>query len=301
MSYSIYSMSFDGYLRKWNGVDAWINVAYLPISGEEVAHSMFVYNDEIYVGKDGGDTAFNPIYKWNKATIFESLLYLTTTIGVRSMVYYDGYVYAAGEVGCLRRLNPPTFDIVTSQIGYVINQLLVFSGKIYAALNNGYFAIWDGVGDWEVVYESYAWADFYSIVEHNSKVYVAAGTYLWYWNGVDELVMVCDHTAGSEYTYSMIDFNSNLYAGSHRGALSEFTGGNTWTLRAPNIDGYAIRSNCMVEYNGKLYAGNYHGRLLEWNGVDAWSVVAEDDDYHSIVGIGVCLDPSLNKYKAWIM
>lgn len=237
-----------GRLFKWNGSDAWTQVAPELLAQDDDIRAMVVYNDKIYgaTGRYGNYAYEGRLLEWN---------------GV------DAWTCVA--------------DHWDGSSGKSILSLCVFNNsvdpfpkdRIYAGVSDGGVLLeWNDVDAW-VLKTSGLNSQYHiaGLCVFNNKLYggTRGGGRLFEWNGTDAWTQVAPQYSDTTNIYSLCVFNNKLYGAG--GRLLEWNGIDAWTEAAPKVYSYTFS---LKEFKGKLYSGAY-GFLLQWNGTNAWEQVAD--------------------------
>jgi len=305
MSRGLYGIMHEGQLLRWNDVDAWVEKAvldpsYINIPYHEVK-CMTVFDGYIYIGMGGiSSTSRYPLHKWNGGS-FQIAVDLKTTLDVLCFAEFDGNLYAGCDLGRLRKLGGGAtgFDVVATYGTDNINALVVLNDKLYAITDGLYLLEFNGVDTLTPV-GSIPWGSLEDGAVFNNKIYTGHGSYLYYWNGEDSLIEVCNNYI--DYISCLYSYDGYLYNGGVKGDLLRNNGTGDWVKVADYVHyNYSILRGCMREYSGELFAGDSYGALLKWNGSNAWIEVAPLAGPYTVVGLRVFTDPIIRRTKAWIM
>ena len=267
----------SGKLLKWNGTDAWAEVAG-QLNSQNAIYSLVVLNDELYGGTSPGGRLFK--YNGTDAWVEVAPLLNSQTI-IWSLVVLNGKIYGGTSPwGKLFEWNGSNAWVeVAPQLNAQaeIRSLVVLNGKIYGCTyNGGRLFEWNGSNAWVQVAPRLNNLITYCIAVFNGKIY--AGIYntglLYEWNGSNAWVQVAPQLNSQQSIDSLVVFNSKLYGGAGinltGGRLFEWNDVNAWVEKAPTFNGQGWLYG-MVVLNNKLYGCTTpNGRLFQWNGTDAW-------------------------------
>jgi hypothetical protein len=232
-----------GKLFKWNGVNAWTEVAdtYFDVAFGcvDCMLRMVVLSGEIYAAsgssasEDGGR-----LFKWN---------------GINAWVF------------------------VADKIGNDTCSLIVFNNKIYTGTNalNGRLLEWNGVNAWVQVAPMLNGQKYiYSMVEYHGELYGGTrnGGRLFKWNGINAWTEVAPQLGVHSIIYSICVHNDEIYGTTQPGDLVKWNGVNAWLDVAPQLgaNNFNSAANRLYEFNGSLYVGVPNGKLLMFDGINAW-------------------------------
>ena len=233
------STSAGGRLFKWNGSDAWIQVAGELEWYDDDISGIVELGGKIYGATSDSGALGGRLLEWN---------------GV------DAWTLAAPKLNTSAKS---------------ISSLCVFNGKIYGgASDGGYLLEWNEVDAWALKASTLnSQYHIYSLCVFNNKLYGGtSGGRLFRWNDINTWEQVAPQYSTTTSIYSLCIFNNKLYGSSYQGVLLEWNGTDAWTEAAPLLGG-ASHIDSLCVFNNKLYGGAY-GYLLEWNGTDAWTEVA---------------------------
>ncbi len=233
----LYGGGTNGKLYEWNGTDAWVEKA--GVLGDEILiNSMLVFNSKLY----GGTGPNGKLYEWNGTDAWVEVApsYHANAKFITDMVEFNGELYGGCGVGVdsgyLLKWNG-----VDEWIGVLteildnngISRLIVFDGNLYGGMNGGGVILsdlcrldyWEGYGYyWQSVsYEKSGGGTITGLVEFPS-----IPSNILYGTSIYGRLLEDNDTAfwkvaatpyNSEYIYSLIVFNGEIYGGSASGYL----------------------------------------------------------------------------------
>jgi hypothetical protein len=188
---TVSSYSTQG-LFKWNGSNAWVNVANTPGPNSTLT-DLIELNGNLYISDAAGK-----LFLYNGTSTFVQVLNTPTNPSGQKM----------------------------------IDKLIVFNGKLYAGTSIGPAGIssvlyeWNGSSStWNIGATAADW-HIYSLAEFNGKLY--GGSYysaghLYEWNGTDAWIQKAELT-GYEGLENLVVFNGSLYGGTNNGNLYRWDG-----------------------------------------------------------------------------
>lgn len=237
-------LSSSGRLLKWNGVDAWMQVAANWGGGTTSIGGLVVLNNVLYgFGRDDGT-----LQKFTGSGWLQVAPALAGK-GIYCSVVYNNKIYA-GTSG-------------------------VLSDLLYE---------WNGVNAWVQVAPHLNQSRIDALVVFNNQLYASASgstpyPELYRWNGVNAWVSVLPRAVNvNSIIYAMVVFNGKLYAiVSAPGDIAELWewdgSAPIWTRVSDNaVDNTGAPTGIasLAQYNGSLFAGTTCKYLYRWNGVDRW-------------------------------
>ena len=235
---SSYSDGNAGFLYKWNGVNAWIEMDYIYV--DNTILNLTEFDGALY-----GTPADCALFRWTPETHWVQVapVYTGSNVGVGALCEYNGKLYGGTDQsrstgtsnGSLLEWNGIDAWVLVAPMKYTerdITSLCVFNGKLHACTGNSGLI--------------YKWND------SNAWIYVAGDI-----NGhATPLSSLCVFNG---YLYgASIGISKNSYHSYVSGCLAEWKGtGNTWTNVAPsntkiNID-EDVYCNGLFTYNVKGY------------------------------------------------
>ena len=289
-----------GLLYKWNGADAWVQMA--PQLGLEFINSMCVFNGKIY----GGTASLAKLYEWNGTNAWVKVadrLGLQTYIN--DLCVFNGKLYGvtdgAVDVPLLLEWNGTNAWISKGSLTLLnsLSSLCVFNGKLYAGGGDGILYEWNGVDTLTAKTTQIVSESPISMCVYNNKLY--AGTLslgkLLEWNGVDAWSIVAGQSGSETHIMKMVVFNNKLWGCSWtNGQLLVWNGTNAWSVVSNKLGDQIIVLSLAV-FNNKLYGGTYNkGKLYEWsyNAITSSESTIKTQGSYSLKGYGA-ITASLNK------
>jgi hypothetical protein len=234
-----------GRLHRWNGSNAWEEVAPL-LGSESYIYKLLVFRGRIYAGTYPSGN----LYRWNGVNAWVKLAgQLNSQIYVLGLVAFNDRIYGGTASGARLFEFTPSLTLPAMLVGTArmptpivriepssrwlqvapqadsakyIRSLIVFNGKIYGGTAN---APTNGC-------ELYEWDGY-------SKWYLVATRYL------TETSVLC-----------LCEFNGDLYAGTTQGRLLKWNGYDAWLERAPMLNNQTEIVS-LVAFNGELYGSTY--------------------------------------------
>lgn len=206
--------------------------------------------------------------------------------GVRALTVYDGELYtSADQQGNLLWFNVDWLYEVAPYIFPVegVNSFCTFSGDgyLYAAMPRRRLFRWNGVDDWDQLYNGGSGLGYIGLVDRDGTLYTTTGGdgQLLEWNG--STFNVVAPQLSSNGIHDIVLFGGEIYALTYYsgygsgGQLFRWNGVNAWVSVAPKYSD-ADKEGRMCVHGGKIYAGLIGSQtyLAEWNGVDAWTILA---------------------------
>jgi len=251
----------SGQLLVWNGVNAWVQVAFGPTPVDVLSNGWGVQNQgsigTSYAGGNQGMAVFNGnlfgvvdqsnpggvLFQWDgvSAWVLKANYYLNGAVDNRGMT-----------------------------------DLCVFNNQLYGtdAGFGGHLFQWNGTDAWVMVADTYGFKSCArSMCVFNNHLYAIAGQsghiaggYLFQWNGTNAWTVAAPipngHVGRSSNT---LVFNNNLYCVID-GVLFQWNNTNAWVNVAPAQYQYA---NELFIWNGSLYSCGGTD-IYKWNGFNAW-------------------------------
>ena len=263
-----------GRLFKWNGVDAWVQVA-PQLNSQSYIHRLLVWNGEIYGGTYNGGRLF----KWNGVDAWAQVApsYSSTTT-VWSLIVFNDTLYSwvsanTSSGNFLRWNNSNAWVLVLNRNPY-IRPMLVKDNYIYGITTDSSSSTtanlcrWPGSGNWELLAgrPSNSESNMYGFCTFNDKIYGGGGGgRLFEWNGVDAWVLKLE-----PLQITPVDYNNP----------TGYNMGNIMELLVVGNYMYAV---------GAGIAGRYNV-FCRWDGVSSdWeclAVVSQWENFNSLVNIG---------------
>lgn len=277
---------------------AWTSVA--PILDGEELESMIVYNDTIYAG--GGTTG--SLYEWNGTDAWvEVAPQLNSQTDIWDLYVFNGALYGSTNPGFkLFEWNDSNswVEVADTLGGSRGASLTEFEGSLYCGgANYCRLMKWNGVNAWtQEAYIATVTIGIKAIVVYNGELY---GSGIWgelrefdddaaaheAWSTVSAA-----HSHGTNFIYSMIVYNGNIYLGSYNsGELFEWDGVVADLVEvADTLNGQDFIQELLI-IDDELYGitSDLDGsgcRLFKWNDVDAWEQI-EGQAGSELYGMGL--------------
>ncbi len=266
----LYAGSYSGKLLKWNGTNAWTEVA--PQYSSQGITSLLSSGGYIY-GGTGSSASQGKLLKWNGTNAWTEVAARLAENAIRSLIAVSGTIY--GGTSNTSKLYKFTGSAWTEVAGYTydgaeLRSLVNLSGNIYGSCpdagSDGTLLMWDGVSGWTTV-ASETYDPMQSLAVFGGEIYggSAAGK-LFKWNGVDAWTEVAGQYSTEEYIMSLVVYESELYGVTDTsGFLLKWNGVDAW---AKVIGQYGTDSLVKAYvFDSSLYCLTDSGKLLKADGL----------------------------------
>ncbi|MFA5305982.1 MAG: hypothetical protein WC365_00895 [Candidatus Babeliales bacterium] len=243
-------------LLKYNGIDAWEQIAITP--NYDYVVPILVYNNAIY----GSQTYMSSAYlkKWDGVNGWIDV----NSIGwfeesITAGIVYNSEIYLALSVGYLVKVVNNEFVEMAPYIEYqdIIKLLFVKNNSIYAVTTKGKILFWDGIYTWVVIVSAQGSNWVNSAAEFNGTVYatINLGKQLYKWDGTSSWIEVISNPLPSGEMFSLTVCKNELYGvEGQSGALYKYDNVDSWIIVGASEYGLTNNSYSMVCLGDVLYA-----------------------------------------------
>ena len=247
----IYGIGYAGLLVEWNGVDAWVSKAPVPLLGH--SQRLESLNDEIYV------TDINFLYKWNGV---DDWVQITSNFigGSGWLVIHedDGNIYSGYSDLYVSSGGTEEFSIVATSADYGdtrMRSLCSYNNKIYSGTSTGHLLEYTpGINGWNLAADIYVGNDIVvALVINNNAIYglyKSSGELLRWETGDTEWTQISNGNGASSVN-DMIVIDDVFYCIGSNGSLFKLNESNEWENVA--ITSELTAGITLVEYNNKIY------------------------------------------------